>query len=414
MQAGLACLFRGPSLKGHAFAGAAAGLSLGSMYWNPATMTQTPGRNFEADGTGLFANVNQHASSASTLVPFGLDGANDTVHPALIPSAYMSSQVNPNYWLGLSVNSPYGLSVNFPDQWAGRTYGLSTSLVTFDITPSIAIKVNEWLSLGFGAQIQYARANLNIGIGAAPGSQVNISGNGWGYGFTAGLTVTPGPNTTIGVGWRSAVDQRIDGGLNLDAIVPFSTPGSVNTTVALPDIVDLGVKHQLNDRWGLLGTVEWTNWSRIGTSAFTQATGGVALIGGSPVTLPFQYRDGWFYSIGAEYVWDARTTLRGGLGYELSPVTDRVRIPLVPDNDRFWLSAGLSVKISPDLILDVGYDHLFVKDASINITAGSGNPSFNPASGIAYVGDVTTSVNVFSIGLRYMFDRPRRAIVTKG
>ena len=44
-----------------------------------------------------------------------------------------------------------------------------------------------------------------------------------------------------------------------------------------------------------------------------------------PVTLPFQYKDGWFFSGGAEYKWTDRLTVRGGIGYEISPVKDQVR-----------------------------------------------------------------------------------------
>jgi long-chain fatty acid transport protein len=75
-----------------------------------------------------------------------------------------------------------------------------------------------------------------------------------------------GPNPSIGVGWRSGVDQKIDGSLNVGAPIPFSTPGPVNTTLDLPAVVSVGVRHRFDERWTLLGTAEWTNWSRIGTS----------------------------------------------------------------------------------------------------------------------------------------------------
>jgi len=182
----------------------------------------------------------------------------------------------------------------------------------------------------------------------------------------------------------------------------------------LPDIVSVGVRHRLDDRWTVMGTAEWTNWSRIGTSFVSQAAGGPALIGGSPVALPFQFRDGWFYSIGAEYMVDAKTTLRGGVAYEVSPITDRVRIPLLPDNDRIWLSVGASYKMLPNLIMDVGYSHIWVKDANINISPTSGNPWFNPALPISYVGNASSGINIYSVGFRYMFNAPPPPLMTKG
>ena len=293
--------------------------------------------------------------------------------------------------------------------------------MTYNATPSVALRINEWLSVGLGAQIQFGQADLNLGLlniippATINLTRVNLNGSGWGYGLTAGVTVTPGPNTTIGVGWRSAVNQKIDGSLNV--AFPLSTPGAVNTTIDLPDMVSAGVRHRFDDRWTVMGTAEWTNWSRIGTSVVSQAAGGPALVGGSVVALPFQFRDGWFYSVGAEYVMDAKTTLRGGVAYEISPITDHVRIPLVPDNNRFWLSAGASYKMLPNFIMDVGYSHIWVRDSNINISAASGNPWFNPASGIAYIGSASVSINIFSVGFRYMFDVPPppvAPVLTKG
>jgi long-chain fatty acid transport protein len=86
------------------------------------------------------------------------------------------------------------------------------------------------------------------------------------------------------------------------------------------------------------------------------------------VALPFQYRDGWFYSVGAEYALDPKVTLRAGVAYEVTPITDQVRMPILPDNDRVWLSASFSYKVLPNLITDVGYSHIWVKDANINIS----------------------------------------------
>lgn len=84
----------------------------------------------------------------------------------------------------------------------------------------------------------------------------------------------------------------------------------------------------------MLGTVEWTNWSRIGTSTLNTASGAPALVNDTAVILPFQFEGGWLFSVGAEYQWADKLAVRGGVGYEKSPITDTVRIPLLPDNDR--------------------------------------------------------------------------------
>ncbi len=178
------------------------------------------------------------------------------------------------------------------------------------------------------------------------GSQVTLRGSGWGYGATAGVTLTPTPTTTIGLGWRSALNQKIEGITGYEHVgLPATTTGSVSTTVDLPDIVSLGIRQRVDPRWTLLGTVEWTNWSRIGTSNISQLNGAPATVLGHPLAIPFQWQDGWFFSGGAEYIWSDRLTMRGGVGYEISPVTDQVRTPFIPDNDRFWASIGATWQV---------------------------------------------------------------------
>jgi long-chain fatty acid transport protein len=126
------------------------------------------------------------------------------------------------------------------------------------------------------------------------------------------------------------------------------------------------------------------------------------LIGTTAVALPIQYDDGWFFSGGAEYRWTERLTVRGGLGYELSPISDRVRTPRLPDNDKFWASIGLSWKVAPFAHFDLAYTHLWVKDTDINISATSGNPSFTAP--VAYIGTADSQLDIFSASLVVRFD----------
>ncbi len=404
---------------GSSFAGVAAGGSLSSMFWNPATMTQVPGIQVEAVATGILPHNSNTATSGTFVgVPFATTVGNSGIN-AIVPASYLSWQVNPQLWLGLSINAPFGLSVGFPDNFAGRNYAGDTSLKTYNFTPSIAYALNNWISVGAGVQIQYAKADFSSGlpinrfgvVTGGLGNVANISGSGWGYGFTAGVTLTPTPATTIGIGYRSAIDQKISGTLTMPPggfafAAPASTPGDVNTTLNLPSMVSIGLRHRLNQQWMLLGTVEWTNWSRIGTSNVMQGNGSPALVATKVLKVPFEYSDGWFYSLGAEYQWNPQLAVRGGIGFEKSPITDAVRTPRLPDNDRIWLSMGGTYQVTQKMALDFAYSHIFIKDSSINISAASGNPSF---SGVTYIGNASGHADIVSVALKYRWDDPAPA-----
>src|SRR5215813_9217162 len=294
--------------QGTSFAGIAAGGALSSMYWNPATMTPFPGKGLEVGASALFPFASNTPLPGSSL--FGLpvvgDGTFNIAHDALVPNGYFTYQFSPNLWLGMSLNSPFGLSQGFPDLWAGRDYAANSSkLVTYNAAPSLAYRFNDWISVGIGAQIQYAKATLNRGVTLGIGNfqTSTLQGDGWAYGLTAGVTLTPTPWTTIGLGYRSALNQKIDGSLLLTGPLAVFRNGSIHTTVDLPDTVSLGIRQRVTPQLTLLGTAEWTNWSRIGTSNILTASGAPAIVGGRPVTIPFQYKDGWFFALGGEYQW---------------------------------------------------------------------------------------------------------------
>jgi long-chain fatty acid transport protein len=391
--------------QGTSFAGVAAGGSISSMFWNPATMTQFRGVVSETGLSVINPDAQQlpQVGTFPALLPLG--GVSDSGLVGLVPNGYTSYQVSPNLWLGLAINAPFALSVSFPDLWAGRNYAGDSSIRSYNATPSIAYRINDWISIGAGVQIQYMKAEFVSGL-TAPFQELTLKGRGYGFGATAGVTLTPTPTTQIGIGWRSQIDQNIHGSLLLPAgaafNVPFSTPGSVETTLKLPNIVSLGIRQQLSPQWTVMGTVEWSGWSRIGTVNINQLSGAPALVGGNAFRVPFEYDDGWFFSAGAEYRWNERLSLRGGIGYEISPITDQVRGPRLPDNDRFWASVGLSWAIAPFMRFDLAYTHLWIKDPTINITAASGNPLF---VGVPYVGTVEAQTDIVSGSFVVQFDQ---------
>ena len=285
--------------EGTSYAGVAAGGSLSAMFWNPATITQSGKMAIEASTSVLFPQSSQTGTATfltpplSALSPFGFtDQTPNSSEAAVLPSGYVAMQLTDRIWFGLSFNSPFGLSTNFENPgWAGAFYAQSSSLRTYNGAPTVAIKITDWLSVGGGVQIQYAEPHLLFATGAtAPGTPTLglLTGHGWTVGWTAGVTLTPTPWTQIGLGYRSALNQEIDG-----SFVAGSAGSTAITTVRWPDSASLGVRQGITSNLTLLGTVEWTGWKRIGTSVFNQSNGSPALApNGAPgrTSVPIQRR----------------------------------------------------------------------------------------------------------------------------
>lgn len=398
--------------QGSSFAGIAAGGALSSMYWNAATMTQFAGKTVELGVSGIIPTAS-HSFTTSTYAAFGAPG--DSGLDALVPNSYGSWQLNKNVWLGMAVNAPFGLAVHFPQQNAASSgSGNSAEVKTYNLNPSIAYKLNDMISVAVGFQAQYIQASYDAFLGTGP-LIGTLNGGDWGFGWTAGVTFTPMPRTTIGIGYRSAISHVLSGTWIVPAAVaPTTQQGSVNLGLNLPDTVTVGLRQGITDRFTLLAGFEWANWSRIGTARLLQPNGAAVTVGAgaSPVTFPFEYRDGYFYSLGGEYALNPAWTVRAGIGFERTPIFDSVRTVRIPDNDRMWYSAGATYKPASikGLTFDIGYSFIDVKDASVCMGAASGCPT-NPWSGAAtYIGSVQSTFHMISVALRYQWDaEPARA-----
>ena len=359
--------------QGMSFAGTAAGgAGLSSMFWNPATITRHSGWKEEWNATAILPYAK--AKGETPALPGFSRNSGNIGKAAIVPSSYDSYQINDMFWIGLAMNSPYGLSTKNRSSSVGALYGYKSTIRTLNFNPMVGVKLNDMISLGVGLQINYMKGNLSTANNGVITSA--IKGDDWGAGFTAGLTLKPTDATTIGVGYRSRIKHKLKGHFYypLFALIPAATTQPATVKHTLPDQLTVSIRQDITDQFTLLGTVEWTNWSLL--KNFTIVT---------PLASPsdtYNWKDSWMFSIGGEYKYSDALTLRAGYAYEKSPVPDSTRAVRVPDNDRHWLSVGASWVASDWLTLNAGYSHLFVKNGRVSIAADPGFPALGTRPGL--------------------------------
>ncbi len=354
---GFAIREQSAEFQGMSFAGAAAGGSgLSSMFWNPATITQHDGMKGDYNGSLVmpYARAKDEAGGIA-----GTNDSGDIGKTAFVPATYSSYQINEMFWVGLAMTAPFGMKTENDPNSRGALYGYKSKIITMNINPVVGVKLNDFISVGAGLQINYMKGDLTNALGGAEIAQVK--GDDWGAGFTAGITITPTDMTTIGIGYRSRVKHTLKGTYyNALGGIPLG-PASVKHT--LPDMLTFSVRQQITDNLTLAGSVEWVNWSLFDKFNITRS--GILL---NPTANTYNWKDSWFFAVGTEYKYSDTLTLRVGYAYEDSPVPDSSRAVRVPDNNRHWLSVGASWVAGDWLTLHAGYSHLFVKDGNVNIT----------------------------------------------
>jgi long-chain fatty acid transport protein len=139
--------------------------------------------------------------------------------------------------------------------------------------------------------------------------------------------------------------------------------------------------------------VQWTQWSTFKAVNFQGMTP-VAPINES-------FSDSWFTSIGATYQWSDAWTLRGGVGWDQSPVDDHYRTVSLPDQDRYMVGLGFGYKFSEALSVDGAYAHYFASPASMN--GSINNTDNNPFGATVLHGTYQLSLDYISASVRYKY-----------
>jgi long-chain fatty acid transport protein len=382
------------------------------MFWNPAAITMQPGWHSEWHLSLIVPRVeiDPVASQTPTAI-FG--GSGDIGQDAIIPTGFSSYQINDKLWVGLSSSAPFGLVTDPRENWAGQVYSRSSKIFSLNVNPIVGVKVNDWLSLAVGPSLQYFDIRLKSAVptpltvpatAVRPGQPSGIlEGDDIGFGFTAGATITPFAGTTIGIGYRSAIEHELEGDFTLPAgaAAPIAVRTPINATLKTPDQITIGLSQVITPALTMHLGFEWQNWSVLKTPLVTSAATGAVV-----QELPLNYDDGFFYSLGVDYKLTNQWTLRAGVAYEESPIDTEIRSTRLPDNDRIWASIGLGYQWNEQLSFDVSYTHIFTKETDIRIVEG--HQDYRP--GLPFVADVDASTDIVSVGLRYRWDNPQVAI----
>ncbi len=395
--AGFALIEQSGSGMGNAFAGGSAiAEDASTIFFNPAGMTYIEG----TQAVGALHLINPNAEfndkgsvKAQGVPPRGGEGPN-AGDLAFVPNFYLMTDINPSIKVGVGINAPFGLKTEYDDKWVGRFQADKSEVKTININPSIAFKVNDQLSLGFGASAMWAEATLTRQVNrvVATESDVKIKGDDWGFGFNLGAIYQATAGTRIGVAYRSKVEQHLDGTAKFGVALAAGNTG-VKADVTLPENLSVSAFSKLDDKWDLMGDVTWTRWSQFKELKIVRDSGTTLAL------TPENWDNTMRYSLGVNYHYSDTVKLRAGLAYDEEAISDEFRTARIPGNDRKWLSLGAGWQVSPASKLDVGYTHLFISDAKIN------DDQRSPAKGRngLLLGDFEGSVDILSFQYTHNF-----------
>jgi long-chain fatty acid transport protein len=449
---GSAVITHGSCATAMAAAGVADPCDDGSaVLFNPAALALQPsvvglgwtGIRTGGDFTYDFIGARVSRETSTTSVPFG----------------FASYRVTPTLAAAIGVFAPYGLGVDWPEEFEGRFVSYRTNLRNIYIQPTVAYAATPWLSLGAGLdvirgsiEIQQRLDLAEVALPAAPfpgatfGSigipvgtdfaDATLSGTGNAVTFHVGALVTLAEELSLGVRYLHSAEvplagdarfTRIPTGIVLPPGNPISQPGNalglpagapvpldailqgqfapgaalsdqpIRTRIPLPAQLVVGLAYHPIPNLRLLGDYQWMGWSLWDETAIRFENPATA-----DQLLVLDYQDTHTWRVGAEFGMGELLDLRAGFIYNTPAQRDFAVSPLLPEAERNYYSLGAGYRITDALSLDFAYQHVDQADRRGRVRARAPGLT-EPELQALNVGVYSADASVFNFTLSYRF-----------
>jgi long-chain fatty acid transport protein len=328
---------------------------LSAIFYNPAGLVQLPKIQIMCGFTSFIPRVEIVTHLGPVATPNLMQSS-----VSFAPHFFASYQAGERVWLGLGLNSPFGLGIQYQNNWPGSINIVKATLTTLNLNPTVAVKVTDYLSVGAGLDIMHCTFNLKrvLPLPLLGPQGVDLQGSSWGLGFNLGLLLKPLDYLSVGVSYRSQVRQQLSGEARFRPYGAFD--GDASGSIILPDMIFAGIMIRPTKQLSVEGGVVWTHWDlfRRLDIKFSNPLG--------TLSESKQWQNTWRGQLGVEYKALPWLDLRAGYAFENEPMPDRFADYLVPSTDRrhnFSVGTGFHWRA---MTLDLAYTMVLMMDRTVN------------------------------------------------
>ncbi len=318
-------------------------------FFNPAGISFIPNRLSVAAGA-FGASTEVTYQNPSTL------GSYSTNNPLGTPLyAAIAYKVTPDISVGFSFTTPFGSTIEYPSDWAGKEIVQRMELKGLFFQPMVSFKLAPWASVG-GSFI-YAKGIVDWTKAVTQlGGTMNIKDDkASGTGFGLGFYFKPTEKLDVSIAYRSPVDMKADEGVATFAISSALYPslglnanGQDNFKAILPlvDEYTIGVTYKVTPKWQVSGDFNYSGWDRYDhlTLDFENAPVGNQANDPTILVAPKHFKSTQTWRFGTQYMVNDKLAARLGYYYDQSPYEDKDFIPETPSFDASVVTGGIGYK----------------------------------------------------------------------
>lgn len=322
---------------------------------NPAGMTRLPEHMF----TGGLQAMNGDVS-------YSLEDETGRKSPGnimqLFPnaSAFYTQKVNDDLYAGIGLYGNYGLSIDFGN-WQGDRLIKKSTMVAMTLSPSVAYKLNDRLSVGGSVNANYGFLSLTRNVGENDEKQQD---HDWAMSYRLGLLMELTDQTRAGITWTSQTKYNfdIDGKVRLPNLPNAEYDLPISAQVRAPQQIMLSLVHDINKQWSVMGDLGWQDWSQFGAPQIT--------VSSRDLDKNSRLKDSWHTALGAQFRPTEQWCLNAGVAFDSTVYDSQSDVALtLPTGDEWRFATGAQYQITQQSNIGVAASYLHMQSSHVQSPA---------------------------------------------
>ncbi len=364
-----------------------------AIYFNGAGLTQLSGINIML-GTTMISPAFSFRGVSPAVTEY--DAAKQSFFPTHIFASY---NYNSDLAFGLGFTSPFGLGSKWDENWVGKYLAIETNLQVFTISPVVAYKLTDQLSVSAGLVYSFANVKITKKTPQSPfqgDAFTSLDGkDNSAFGYNLGLMFKPTDELSFGVSFHSQIKYSFKGTATTTGSQQLSSEfpsGDVTAGLKTPFNLAVGVAYKVMPELLLTADFQYVGWSSYDTLSITFTQQNMT------IASPRLYDNSYIIRFGAEYNLTQDLDLRAGIYYDKNPVKPEYVNPSLPEANRLGFSFGAGYKLTNNLSVSAAY--LFIRNSqlTVNNSQESYTAGFSP-----FNGTYNAYANLVSLDLSYSF-----------
>lgn len=374
-----------------------------TVFYNPSGIAFLDDGAHFYGGVTLISSTNKYTGAEPVFHNEQHQSVDRIHHPIGI---YFTYQFNESMYAGIGVTNPFGLGLEWEENFPGRYVAFNTDLKSFYISPVVAYKLSDSFSISAGADIVIGSITLeqyvkNFDDESSTGLEIAKSKIEGSTSPAVGFTLSAmyrSENLGFGALYRHSVKNKMDeGDATFTILDTYAAPAAaslltdqkVNGSLSFPSFLAVGMYYKFLENFGAELDFMWYKWD-----VFNEIVLDFEELG--EVIIPEDYKNSIQFRIGVHYDFAENWQLRGGYIYDKTPQPIESVSPLLPDNDRNDFSIGLGYTLNK-WQFDAGYMLVdFGERSTVENEEGKNHNGFD--------GSYATIANLFFVSFGYHFE----------